>query len=438
MLFQIFCVTLPQSYGLNLMNIVGEIMLLSLGELMRLDILVWVASVPLLLVACVCLYVQFSQHRRLKSELEELSKVKRHTIEYDLVLKAMKLSVWRIDIPTRTITYESDYREGMEIPTTKGGSNVEAFCNTLLPGYREKVHDGIMDLFEGRTEEFHEQYEMKLPYIDYTCWGETYAIVDQRDVNGKALSVVGTSMRIDRQKAIESALIEARNHAEESDRLKSAFLANISHEVRTPLNSIIGFSEVLPMVQSNQERANLLKLIKQNNAHLLRLFDDMVNMSKLDAGGEAVKKSQFELNALLEDVAAKYNGQAEEKGLKLTVETQADGPTLYTDRNRLSGILNQYVNNGIKFTEQGGVTIGYDVHEGHTLRLWVRDTGIGIPADRCDERLFERFVKVDDFVAGTGLGLSICRSLAVSIGGRVGVESKQGEGSLFWIELTMS
>ena len=192
------------------------------------------------------------------------------------------------------------------------------------------------------------------------------------------------------------------------------------------------------MVQSNQERANLLKLIKQNNAHLLRLFDDMVNMSKLDAGGEAVKKSQFELNALLEDVAAKYNGQAEEKGLKLTVETQADGPTLYTDRNRLSGILNQYVNNGIKFTEQGGVTIGYDVHEGHTLRLWVRDTGIGIPADRCDERLFERFVKVDDFVAGTGLGLSICRSLAVSIGGRVGVESKQGEGSLFWIELTMS
>lgn len=192
------------------------------------------------------------------------------------------------------------------------------------------------------------------------------------------------------------------------------------------------------MAQSSQERAHLLKLIKQNNAHLLRLFDDMVNMSKLDAGGEAVKKSQFELNALLEEVAAKYNGQAEEKGLKLTVEMQADGPTLYTDRNRLSGILNQYVNNGIKFTEQGGVTIGYDVHEVHTLRLWVRDTGIGIPADRCDERLFERFVKVDDFVAGTGLGLSICRSLAVSIGGRVGVESKQGKGSLFWIELTMS
>ena len=420
------------------MNGIGVILLLSLSELMRLDILVWVASVTVLLVTGILFFVQRYQYRRLKGELKQLKKYSRHTIEYDLVLKAMKLSVWRIDLPTRMITYESDYREGMGIPIAKGGANVESFCDTLLPGCREKVHEGMMDLFEGRSEEFHEQYEMHLPYGDRTCWGESFAIVDKRDLNGKALSVVGTSMRIDRQKAIERALTEARNQAEESDRLKSAFLANMSHEVRTPLNAIIGFSEVLPMAQNEEERAQFLKLIKQNNAHLLRLFDDMMNLSKLEAGGEAIKKSQFELNTLLMDVKGRYASMAADKGLTLIVEDHTDAPLVYTDRNRLREILNQYVNNGVKFTEKGSVTIGYDVREGDKLRLWVRDTGIGIPAEHCDERLFERFVKIDDFVAGTGLGLSICRSLAQSLDGRVGVESKQGEGSLFWVELAIS
>ena len=436
MLFQIFCVTLPQSWGLNLMNGIGTILLFSLGELMRLDILVWVASVPLLILTSIFFCVQYRQSRRLKSDLAQLAKVKRHTIEYDLVLKAMKLSVWRIDLPTHTITYESDYREGLDLPVSKGGSDVGSFCENLLPGSRERVHQSMVDLFEGRSDEFREQYEMRLPYGDQTCWAESFAIVDKRDQNGKALGVVGTSMRIDRQKAIERALTEARNHAEESDRLKSAFLANISHEVRTPLNSIVGFSEVLPMVRSEEERDKLLKLIKQNNAHLLRLFDDMVNMSKLEAGNETIQKEYFDLNTLLADVADRYNVHAAAKDLKLEVKTLADGPTLYTDRNRLGEIMNQYVNNAIKFTEKGSVTIGYDVKD-NTLRLWVRDTGIGIPAEHCDEHLFERFVKVNDFVPGTGLGLSICRSLAQSIDARVGMESKYGEGSQFWVELAI-
>jgi signal transduction histidine kinase len=109
---------------------------------------------------------------------------------------------------------------------------------------------------------------------------------------------------------------------------------------------------------------------------------------------------------------------------------------LYTDRVRLQEILSQYVNNALKFTDEGCVTVGYDIR-GSQLRIWVRDTGRGIPAKYCNERLFERFVKVDDFVQGTGLGLSICRSLAESISGRVGVESKEGEGTLFWVEISM-
>ena len=109
---------------------------------------------------------------------------------------------------------------------------------------------------------------------------------------------------------------------------------------------------------------------------------------------------------------------------------------LYTDRGRLREILNQYLNNALKYTEKGSVTIGYELRGEH-VRLWVRDTGKGIPAEYCNEHLFERFYKVDEFIAGTGLGLSICRSLAQTLGGTVGVQSKEGAGSLFWVEIAL-
>ena len=243
-------------------------------------------------------------------------------------------------------------------------------------------------------------------------------------------------MNIDRQKDIERALIEARNKAEESDRLKSAFLANISHEIRTPLNAIVGFSDVLSMAQSEEERTQLVNLIKQNNAQLLRLFDDMVNMSKLDAGDDAVKKEHFDLKTLLVELADRYQPEYDKKGIVLQTSVQDTDLQLYTDRGRLREILNQYLNNALKFTEKGSVTIGYELRGEH-VRLWVRDTGKGIPAEHCNEHLFERFFKVDEFIAGTGLGLSICRSLAQTLGGTVGVQSKEGAGSLFWVEIAL-
>ena len=150
----------------------------------------------------------------------------------------------------------------------------------------------------------------------------------------------------------------------------------------------------------------------------------------------AVKKTRFELNALLTELVDRYTDEYNRKGLKLQIEAMAESPMPYTDSVRLREILNQYLNNALKFTDHGGVTLGYEVRD-NRLRLWVQDTGRGIPAQYCNEHLFERFVKVDDFVPGTGLGLSICRSLAVSIGGRVGVESKEGEGTLFWVEISM-
>ena len=418
------------------MTTFSVILFLTVGQLLRIDVLIWVLGIPVVLAAAATLYYQMKQHRQLRTELRMLSKVKRNAIEYDLVLKAMKLTVWRIDVPTRTITYESDFRETPGIPIIAPNSDVELFCNALTQESKERITAGMNQLLEGQIEEFHEQYEMILQQGKVSCWGEMYATVDQRDINGRPVTIVGTSMNIDRQKDIERSLIEARNKAEESDRLKSAFLANISHEIRTPLNAIVGFSDVLSMVQSEEERTQLVNLIKQNNAQLLRLIDDMVNMSKLDAGDDAVKKEHFDLKTLLTELVDRYQPEYDKKGIVLQTSVQDTDLQLYTDRGRLREILNQYLNNALKFTEKGSVTIGYELRGEH-VRLWVRDTGKGIPAEHCNEHLFERFFKVDEFTAGTGLGLSICRSLAQTLGGTVGVQSKEGSGSLFWVEIAL-
>lgn len=416
------------------MVMTSSVILFALRDLWRLDIMVWIVGIPLLVCATIWLLYQLRQSRLLNEKLSLLSKMQRHSVEYDLVLKVMKMAIWRIDVQSRTITFESDFRDVVGSYHFSPNTPLEEFYDLMLPQYRSKIETAIKELAEGRAEEAHEQFETRMPHSDQIHWEDAYATIEKRDLNGRTKVIVGTLTIIDGQKSIERALIDARNHAEESDRLKSAFLANMSHEIRTPLNAIVGFSDVLSMVQSDEERAELVSLIKQNNAHLLRLFDDMANMSKLEAGDEAVKKEHFDLNQLLMDVVDKFADKSKETGVKIEVETMDDAGKPYSDRNRLREILNQYMDNAMKFTSKGVVAIGYQTNN-NRLRIWVRDTGKGIPANHCNEHIFERFVKVDEFVPGTGLGLSICRSLALSIGGKVGVESKLNVGSLFWVEI---
>lgn len=411
------------------------IYLFSLHEMMRADLMVWIVGIFILCIAIITLFLQYRQQKRLDAELKNLSKVKRNTIEYDLVLKAMKLTVWRIDVPTRTITYESDYRDQAGTATLPPGTDVEMFCNTLTPESKARIAASMNDLVEGRKDECKEQYEVQTKKGEKRCWGELFATVDKRDLNGKPLTVVGASMNIDSQKELEQELIEARNRAEESERLKTAFLANISHEIRTPLNAIVGFSDVLPMAHSDEEHEELVGLIKKNTSHLLRLFEDLVNMSKLEAGGEAAKKARFDLDTLLVELSNRFKAQSEEKGITLQIEKPAVVVHPLSDIDRIREILNHYVDNALKFTKEGSVTLGYSLLDNNKLRIWVRDTGIGIAPEHCSEHLFERFFKIDDFIPGTGLGLSICRNLAQCLGGTVGVESKLGEGSVFWVEI---
>lgn len=414
-----------------------HILLFNFSSLTRIDVLLWVVGIPAVIAFVIALYLQIRQHSRLKTELDQLNSIKHYNIEYELVLKAMRLSIWHLDVVERTVTFESDYRDEMNNYVPDGETSIDTLFDCLVPEDLERVREAMLGLMEGKYEDYHQQYRLQTPQTQNTYWEETFATVDKRDMEGKPLSIVGTTMRIDERKAIEQALIEARNQAEESDRLKTAFLANMTHEVRTPLNAIVGFSDILPMAQSDEERNELIKLIKQNNAHLLRLFDDMMNMSRLESGNAGnIVKEDFELASLFSELVEKYQAPCMEKNLVLSIEDSASGDMVHTDRGRLREILNQYLNNALKFTSAGSISLGYE-KQLSTVRIWVRDTGKGIPADKCNDHLFERFVKVDDFVAGTGLGLSICRSLAESLDGRVGVDSVFGEGSTFWVEIPL-
>ena len=379
---------------------ISELFLLDLGTFMRLDIMAWVLGVPVVIVAVVLLVVQQRQSRRLQEDLKQLSKIKRHTIEYELVLKTMKLCVWRIDVPSKTVTFESDYRDSFDTVVIPPETGLDVLSETIAPAYVDNINKNMKDLLEGKIEQYHVQYEVKIPHSDRTYWEESYATVDKRDLEGNPLTIVGTSQRI------------------------------------TPLNAIVGFSEVLSMTQTDEEREQLIGLIRENNAQLLRLFDDMVHMSKLEAGGETIRKNRFELRPLLEEIMQRYSAKVDDCRVKLQLMQSEDNPKPFTDRDRLSEIINQYVNNAVKFTSDGSITLGYEQKD-NMLRIWVNDTGKGIPEDRCDDRLFERFVKIDEFVPGTGLGLSICRSMALSLGGKVGVQSSLGVGSKFWVDIPM-
>ena len=240
-------------------------------------------------------------------------------------------------------------------------------------------------------------------------------------------------MRIDERKNMEEALVAARNRAEESDRLKSAFIANMSHEIRTPLNAIIGFTSLLPDITGDEERRQLIDLISENNQKLLQIIDDVMKISKIEAGDDQLSISTFDLNTVLTAAIERFRGKAV-AGVEMLTQYPQDTLAITTDQSRLQDIMGHLMSNAVKFTQQGTITVGYNKLENHHVRIWVKDTGKGIPKDSLDQ-VFERFYKVDEFVPGAGLGLSTCRTMAFSIGGTTGVESELGKGSTFWVDL---
>ena len=227
--------------------------------------------------------------------------------------------------------------------------------------------------------------------------------------------------------------IREREKAEEANRLKSAFLANMSHEIRTPLNAIVGFSTLLTNEENQEEREEFIKIIENNNELLLQLINDILDLSKIEAGTLEFTYSDVDVNSLLTGIEQSCRIRNQHPEVQISFEERLPQCLIHTEQNRLTQVITNLLNNAMKFTTRGSIRFGYR-QEGNMLRFYVKDTGCGIPADKIDS-VFGRFVKLNSFQQGTGLGLSICKTIVEKLGGEIGVESEEGKGTLFWFTI---
>lgn len=395
-------------------------------------LLIWIGGGLLFLLLCYGIYYQWRDGKKLHQELIEIDKVKQNNIEYDFVMKAMKIAVWRYDLRTEDFVIENDYREGHDNYVPGANEKLMETSSNIASADLDRVRKAFADFCEGRSEIYHQEYQVKNQGSGEMYWEESYATVVERDGDGKPVKIVGTSQRIDARKDLETSLIAACNKAEESDRLKTAFLANMGHEIRTPLNAIVGFADLLPVVQDEAERNQLILEIQTNNQKLLRIIDGLVSMSKIEAGAKSLLMGKVELNQLLQEVADAYQPTT---NLPINVQCPLPQLKIESDREKLVEILDHLVQNAIKFTTEGEINLGYEV-QGNQVRVNVTDTGKGVSKED-QSRIFERFVKVDEYIPGTGLGLSVVESHIKNLGGSVGVESSLGVGSKFWFTLPL-
>ena len=277
----------------------------------------------------------------------------------------------------------------------------------------------------------------KLPKLSSEYFGRVLKLLT---VLANELSVLGynnlrLAKTIREHLELEKQLRQAKNQAEESDRLKSAFLANLSHEIRTPMNGIIGFSDLLQMENIlPEDRKEYVSLIKQSSNQLLNIINDIIDISKIESGQVDVNVSTFDINSVLKEQYAFFRKQAEGKGIQLekVVPSDIEVRLITSDEIKLRQILTNLISNAIKFTDIGTVTFGYDV-KGDELQFSVEDTGAGIDEEGV-MNVFERFwqsKRNSPNKGGTGLGLAITKAYVELLGGEINVSSIAGAGTKF-------
>lgn len=299
----------------------------------------------------------------------------------------------------------------------------------VVPEDQAVLKNFVREVKEGKATSLRKEVRVCRENGKYTWTSINVMVRDYRPQDG-VIEMLCINYDITPLKETEQKLIIARDKAEELDRLKSAFLANMSHEIRTPLNAIVGFSSLLAETDSRSERQECIKIVQENNELLLQLISDILDLSKIEAGTFNFVYTNVDVNETCSEII-KSMGMKVGKGVELIFEEILPECYIYTDKNRFTQVISNFINNALKFTQQGSITLGYEQVSHQKIKFYVRDTGMGIPEEK-QKSVFERFVKLNTFVQGTGLGLSICKSIVSQMGGEIGVDSTEGVGSCFW------
>ena len=271
----------------------------------------------------------------------------------------------------------------------------------------------------------HEGDEMQWNFIDS---------VPYFDENGEMLGTYGIVRNVNDLIEKQERLKQETERANDSGRLKSVFMANMTHEIRTPLNSIVGFSDVLSMLSTPEEKQEIIRVIMNNCDMLMRLINDILAISSLDTGGIRIEPAEVDFAKSFDDICESLKQRVQEPSVEFIKENPYDSFVTVLDDARIQQVITNFVTNAVKYTHEGHIKVGYRYEDGQ-LYLYCEDTGAGIPKEH-QAKIFERFVKLNDFIQGTGLGLSICKAIADACHGEIGVESEgEGHGSTFWIKI---
>ena len=409
-----------------------------------------IALLPILLIICAilllsylwerrkCLRMQkrlFRESRKLEHTNHIASAILKNVHAYILLIdndfKVLKTNYYQLTGTQKGLEEKrvGDLLQCRNALSAEGGCGTHAYCGSC------PIRCAIRQAFEQRRGFTDLEAtlnvltsEKKSVECDAVISGSYFLLNEEENM-------VLTVHDITQLKQAEKQLTLAKEKAENADLSKSTFLANMSHEIRTPLNAITGFAEILASANTEEEKAQYQEIIKMNADLLLQLVNDILDMSKIEAGTLEFVYTKVDINLLLSDLRQLFQMRVNDAGknIRIIAEPSLPSCSIETDRNRVAQVLSNFTTNAIKFTQEGTISIGYEARDTE-LYFYVTDTGAGIPADKLPE-VFGRFVKLNKDKKGTGLGLSISKTIVNKLEGQIGADSVEGKGSTFWFTI---
>jgi signal transduction histidine kinase/ABC-type amino acid transport substrate-binding protein len=359
---------------------------------------------------------------------EEIRKTHEAINEYEeklcYLLEQSNMFIWNYNSLTDVINYTRTPRQRQFTETA------DQFFEGIDEEVRGKALSDLRQAIKENKPFFAIHHYNYTPFEPHPVW---YAIsgIPTFDGQGNLIEYFGIARNITDQMEAQQKLKEETARAEDSGRLKAAFLANMTHEIRTPLNAIVGFSDILQMVEAPEERMEFIRIIRNNCDMLLRLINDILEASSMSQA-LAIEPTPVEFSQVFNDICQTLEQRVQEAGVLFIKDNPYEHFPAILDKGRIQQVLTNFTTNAVKYTHQGHIKVGYREQDGG-IYFYCEDTGAGIPKEK-QAAVFERFVKLNDFVQGTGLGLSICKNIAESCGGKIGVTSKgEGHGSTFWL-----
>lgn len=372
--------------------------------------------------------VRYTGFRQNISKLHQLNEeLEERNYKIQLTFKTVGMSYWDFDAKSKQFRAFNDPVNDFH---SENVITLEEYLHAVHPEDIDMVRENINYMINRTTKEVNFKFRSK------TKWDEEWqtlivtGIPVERNKKGNVIRYTGIKVNNTKWEKMAQQLKELKDKAELSDRLKSAFLANMSHEIRTPLNAIVGFSELMVYSEDPAEKEEYMSIIQSNNELLLRLINDILDLSKIESGILERKRETFNLAKVCGELYTMIQPKITNPDVEFQMANSGPDCWIFLDRNRLKQVWMNYLTNAIKCTKSGHIKMGYGIERGG-IRIYVEDSGVGIPIE-LQERVFGRFQKLNEFAQGTGLGLAISRAIIEGAGGEVGFTSTPDVGSTFW------